>query len=138
MSESYDVALSFAGEDRAFAAYLADAVQPEYSVFYDEFEKAKLWGADLSDALPARYVSSRYCVILLSDDYLAKVWTTLERQALVFEFLRRRGRDYLLPVRVRGCISNIPGVSGLVGYLRAESNSDWPTVRDALLAKLAS
>jgi hypothetical protein len=43
----YDVALSFAGEDREYAEELANALRGKANVFYDGFEKAKLWGEDL-------------------------------------------------------------------------------------------
>lgn len=41
---AYDVAISFAGEDREFARYMAARLRPHFSVFFDEFERADLWG----------------------------------------------------------------------------------------------
>ncbi len=44
----YDVALSFAGEDRSYADALAEALrQRGLSVFYDTYEKYTLWGKNL-------------------------------------------------------------------------------------------
>src|SRR3954454_1990381 len=44
----YDVALSFAGEDRPLAGKLAGLLHARHiRVFYDEYEKASLWGKDL-------------------------------------------------------------------------------------------
>ena len=52
MSKKYDVALSFAGEDRQYAKELADLLDAgKYSVFYDEYELAKLWGENLYEKL---------------------------------------------------------------------------------------
>jgi hypothetical protein len=53
MSEiRYDVALSFAGEDRAKAEELAQLLREGgVRVFYDKFEQARLWGSDLSEVL---------------------------------------------------------------------------------------
>lgn len=64
----YDVALSFAGEDRTHAQSLADALRQRYiRVFYDEYEKAALWGKDLYAHLSDVYQNrARYCVILIS------------------------------------------------------------------------
>lgn len=45
---AYDVALSFAGEDRAHAEKLAQLLKAKgIKVFYDEAEAADLWGKDL-------------------------------------------------------------------------------------------
>ena len=132
----YDVAISFAGEDRKFAKFIATKLTPQFDVFYDEFEKAALWGSDLSDALPRKYLSARYCLIIQSDDYLKKAWTTLERQAIIFEFLKRRGADYVLPVRVRNCSISIPGLSDLIGYLTVNSTRDWLRIVQLIRLKL--
>lgn len=132
----YDVALSFAGEDREVAAFIARHLAPDFSVFYDEFETAELWGSDLSETLPDRYVRSRFCVLFLSPEYLAKMWTVLERQAIVVEFLRRRGQDFVLPVRMRGFTGSVPGVPALIGYITIGSEDDWGNVLDLLRSKL--
>ena len=43
--EKYDVALSFAGEDRLHAKELARLLKSGgYRVFYDDYEKPRLWG----------------------------------------------------------------------------------------------
>lgn len=93
-------------------------------------------GADLTESLPARYESSRYCVILQSDEYLKKAWTTLERQAIIWEFLKRRGKDYILPIVVRDCGMKIPGLSGVTGHTTAKSKEDWDGVVEMLFVKL--
>ena len=44
----YDVVLSFAGQDRQHAKDLVDLLERGgYSFFYDENERAHLWGKDL-------------------------------------------------------------------------------------------
>jgi hypothetical protein len=44
----YDLALSFAGEDRPVAESLAGLLRDDgVRVFYDAYEKAALWGKDL-------------------------------------------------------------------------------------------
>ncbi len=82
----YDVALSYAGEDRVHARELATRIQTAgYSIFYDEFEE--LWGEDLSVKLHEVYgKQSRFCVILVSKHYLKKPWTNMEQ---IFESLKR-------------------------------------------------
>ena len=52
---SYDVALSFAGEDRIYAEALAGALRHHgIRVFYDKYEKDTLWGKDLYTHLSGR------------------------------------------------------------------------------------
>ena len=70
MSKEYDVVLSFAGEDRQHAKELADLLKAgEYSVFYDEYEPAKLWGKNLYDYFSSIYKDqARYCVMFLSEN----------------------------------------------------------------------
>lgn len=139
MKFQYEIALSFAGEDRSFAKYISYELRARsIAVFYDEFEKSELWGADLSETLPEKYRSSRYCVILQSEEYLKKLWTTLERQTLVHEFLSRRGKDYILPIRVRGCNTAIPGLSELVGHLTVRNKQDWRPTLELLIQKLTN
>ena len=44
MAKKYHVALSFAGEDRAYVNEVANALQAEgVDVFYDKFEEDELW-----------------------------------------------------------------------------------------------
>ena len=52
----YDVALSFAGEDRDLARMLALSIEDAgHIVFYDEFDPAALWGTELSVSLADIY-----------------------------------------------------------------------------------
>ena len=76
----YDVALSFAGEDRHYAATLAQLLTAGgYSVFYDQYRQAELWGIDLYVHLSSVYKDqAHYCVIFLSEHYAQKMWTNHE------------------------------------------------------------
>ena len=50
--DKYDVALSFAGEDREYVDAVASHLQEAgVRVFYDRFEETKLWGKNLYDHL---------------------------------------------------------------------------------------
>jgi len=74
---TYDVAISFAGEQRREAEAIASRLRAAgVSVFYDAYEQADLWGKNLYDHLPAVYEHrARYCLMLVSAAYGAKVWT---------------------------------------------------------------
>ena len=116
----YDVALSFAGEDRACAELLAVELQRHgVRVFYDEFEKAELWGRNLYEYLTDVYLRrARFCIMLVSKAYAAKRWTKLEREAAQ---ARAFGEDveYILPVRLDR--TELPGILPTVGYLEWET-----------------
>jgi hypothetical protein len=96
--QEFDVCLSFAGEDRAYVARVARALQRlGVRVFYDEYEKAALWGKDLYEHLNWVYTkAARFCVLFASEHYAAKVWTNHERRRLKQEPLRRIGSTFFL------------------------------------------
>lgn len=111
----YDVALSFAGEDREYAEELANALHGKTKVFYDGFEKAKLWGEDLYVYLSELYAHrARYCVMFLSEHYARKLWTNHERKAAQSRAFREN-EAYILPIRLDS--TEIPGILETVGYL---------------------
>lgn len=114
----YDVAISYAAEDRSYAEQLAGSLRKhDVTVFYDDFEKERLWGKNLNDQLIDIYQNqARYCVLLLSRHYAAKQYTNLERQAAQARALRQP--DYVLPVRLDD--TDIPGMLPTVAYLQ------WP------------
>ena len=52
----YDVALSFAGENREYVREIAKKLKAKkLKVFYDEFEETNLWGKDLYQYLKYIY-----------------------------------------------------------------------------------
>jgi hypothetical protein len=116
MKHRYDLAISFAGEQRDLASYLARRLDASgYSVFFDEFRQAELWGNDLSITLSEVYSrESRFCLILLSNDYLVKPWTNHERQSAISQFISRRN-DYILCLKIDDI--DLPGLPTTVGHL---------------------
>lgn len=79
----YDVALSFAGEDRPYVSLVAAALKRAHvEVFYDEYELVTLWGKDLYAHLTRVYSSAAsYTVLFISKYYAGKVWPDLERRS---------------------------------------------------------
>ena len=67
--KKYDVALSFAGEDRVYVKAVADALQGfGLTVFYDEFVEADLLGRNLIDHLSDIYQNrAKLCVLFVSE-----------------------------------------------------------------------
>lgn len=112
----YDVALSFAGEQRRYVEETARVLRDRgIKVFYDDYENVSLWGKDLYSHLDYIYrEASRYCVIFISGDYATKVWTNHERQSAQARALEENA-EYVLPVRFDD--TKIPGLRPTVGYL---------------------
>ena len=112
----YDIALSFAGEDRQHAEELANLLESNgYNVFYDKYEQARLWGKDLYAHLSSIYKDkARYCVMFLSQYYAQKLWPNHERQNAQARAFKE-SREYILPVRLDD--TEIPGILPTVGYL---------------------
>jgi RES domain-containing protein len=96
----FDVALSFAGEQRSYVRSVADFLRPaKTSFFFDEFEQLRLWGKDLVEELDRVYrKDSRFVVMFISADYKRKQWTSHERRSALAAALQHR-REYVLPVR---------------------------------------
>lgn len=118
----YDVALSFAGEDREYVDNLAEKLKSMgIKVFYDKFETAKLWGKDLYQFLSSIYKdNARYCIIFISEHYKEKAWTTLElrnaQNRALFE-----NREYILPIYLEDVKLN--GINDTIGFLKATDYS---------------
>ena len=117
----YDVALSFAGEDRKYVEEVALFLKKKnIAVFYDYFEEETLWGKNLISYLEEIYThKSKYCVIFISQYYVQKEWTCYESAAAMVRLLdsNMKQKEYLLPVKfdetkVSGVLSTIGVIDG--------------------------
>lgn len=107
----FEVALSFAGENRDLARRIAIALQDEIGrgrVFYDEWFEAELARPNLDTYIQHLYRNdSRLVLVCVGEQYQSKPWTQLEWNAI--QSLERELRDpqatarprlRLLPVRI--------------------------------------
>jgi hypothetical protein len=128
------VALTFAGEDRAYVEEVARGLKAaNVEVFYDNFEKASLWGKNLVDHLADIYQNkSRYVVMFISEHYVQKAWPQHERQHAQARALVAK-EEYILPVRFDD--TAVPGMTNTVGHvdLRKTSSAE---LTELILAKL--
>ncbi|MBM4557995.1 TIR domain-containing protein [Rhodococcus hoagii] len=76
----YDIALSFAGEDREYAEYLQNHLEEyELAVFYDKTEESRILADDVEAILgPIYETESRFVVAILGEKYGVKRWTLFE------------------------------------------------------------
>ncbi len=118
----FDVALSFAGEDRAYVHEVAALLrQAGIHVFYDEFLAADLWGSDLYTLLDDVYrKKARFVVAFVSKYYVNKPWTRHERQSAQARALLAPA-PYFLPVRLDD--SELPGLRPTIAYVDARRTS---------------
>ncbi len=130
----YDVALSFAGEDRDIAERLASLLSDNgVAVFYDDYEQDKLWGKDLYQHLQTIYRDkARYCIIFISKHYAQKLWPRHElKQAQARAF--QESSEYILPIRIDD--TEIPGLNATVGYVELRKHS-LGSLKSLILRKL--
>ncbi|MCP3916040.1 MAG: TIR domain-containing protein [bacterium] len=118
----YDVALSYASEDREYVDRVAKLLEREgLRVFYDRFAAADLWGKDLYVHLDDVYSrQARYCIIFASQFYGTKVWTTHELQGAQARALLQN-REYILPARFDD--TPVPGVRDTTAYVDLRERS---------------
>jgi len=98
-SSEFDVALSFAGEEREYVEDVADALKAAgVKVFLDSDYLADTWGEDLVEYFDAIYrTRSRYAVLFISRHYAEKAWPRAERRSALARALEQRS-PYVLPV----------------------------------------
>lgn len=111
----YDIAVSFAGEQRDYVEAVVRGLGSDIRVFYDKDAQATLWGENLHDYLTDIYQrKARYVVMFVSAAYATKTWTNVERQAAMATAMKQRGQ-YILPVRMDD--TELPGLLTTIGYV---------------------
>jgi hypothetical protein len=111
----YDVALSFAKEDRNVAEEFASALGAKnINVFFDEIQADQSGGSD-----PVFHIAelcrtkAHYCVMLISQHYPLNKWTEAERTS-VRQHALRDVDEYFLPVQLDH--TEVPGITEAAGY----------------------
>jgi RES domain-containing protein len=132
----YDVALSFAGEDRPYVRQIADFLRSNgIRVFFDEYERANLLGKELISFLEDIYKNkARFVIVFASKSYLLKDWTNHElRSALNRAFSFKH--EYVLPIKLDN--TKLPGLHDSIGYL-STTDFSLQAVCEILLEKLGA
>jgi hypothetical protein len=135
-SFQYDVALSFAGEDREIVESIArQLVDCDVKVFYDEFVTHELWGKDLFQHLSKVYRDkAKYCLVFVSKAYKEKVWPKHElRQAQ--ERALFSSSEYILPVIIEDI--ELPGLNRTTAFIDVRKTSPM-AICGLLLRKLGA
>ena len=121
----YDVALSFASEDKSIAEEFAKLLsRTNITVFLDEYTSSDVWGDNTVDHLVNLFArKARYCLLLISEHYPLKHWTEVDRTHAQERALRDASA-YILPVQLDN--SEVPGIMETKGNrdLRQHSVAD--------------
>jgi hypothetical protein len=122
MEFKYDVAFSFAGEDRKYVEDVANVLKEKgIRIFYDKFEIVDLWGKDLGIHFDYVYrKSAKYCVPFISKYYKEKVWTTYEIKSAISKAIETN-EEYILPARFDD--TELPGIRPTIGYINLKDYS---------------
>lgn len=138
MNENYqfDIALSFAGEDRDYVDEVAKLLRSGgVKVFYDVFEESNLWGKDLYEYLTDIYRNKAlYTIMFISDNYAKKLWTTHERKSMQSRAFEEH-KEYILPAKFDK--TEVPGLLPTVGYISL-TNKTVSDFVDIVLQKLVN
>ena len=123
MKYTFDVAISFAGENRDFARAVAVGLKEKnVEVFFDEFYESHTWGENLPDLFKEVFGNhSQYCIMVLSDHYIEKEWPIVESKHAVARFIKSRSKSYILPVHLDGFDGAVPGLPDTLQYISAKS-----------------
>ena len=115
----YQVALSFAGEQRDYVEEVARHLQVrDIAVFYDGFEKVTLWGRNGVEVFQQAFSEqATYVVMFISEAYVEKAWPRHERRSALSRAVLEQ-KEYVLPVRFDD--TPVPGLPEDVLFLRAD------------------
>jgi len=133
-SFEYDVAFSYAGEDRSYVRTVAQRLNTQgIRVFFDESETTNMLGAELLEGFLDKFQKkARFAVAFISANYVSKPWPMHEgRSALARALVEHRA--YVLPVRMDD--SELPGLHPTAGYVDARSRSP-EQLADMIIQKL--
>jgi hypothetical protein len=135
-SHRFDVAVSFAGEDRELVDEIVGLAKAKgIRVFYDEDFRFESWGRDLIEYFTDVYQhQARYAVMFISSHYAEKVWTRQERRSILSRALNDQS-EYALPVRLDD--TALDGLLPTVGYLDARREG-VAGIATAIAAKVSS
>lgn len=119
----YDVALSFAGENREYVEEVAIFLKDfGVKVFYDNFKQDEIWGKNLFEYLQDIYQNkAKYTIVFISNQYKNKKWTRHEYRSAQVRALNEIEQEYILPVKFDD--TELPGLNENLAYISAKNKT---------------
>jgi hypothetical protein len=122
----YDIAVSFAGAQRALVEPIVRACQAlGLKVFYDKDNTVEFWGHNFITGMRAIYggTRARYFVPFLSKEYLASAYPMDEFNTAMRRAIEISADNYILPIVVGSVQVPAELLSPSIGFLRLEDYS---------------
>ncbi|MBF0134663.1 MAG: toll/interleukin-1 receptor domain-containing protein [Magnetococcales bacterium] len=120
MLKKYDVAISYASEDRDFVDKVANNLSSKgLKVYYDVFEKIAVrnWGRRLQEIIYKTYkTDSDFVVVFVSKKYVEKKWPKYELRSSL-EGMLERNVDHLLLAKFDDTILDDFGISNDIVHI---------------------
>lgn len=119
----YDVALSFAGENREYVEEVAIFLKDfGVKVFYDNFKQDEIWGKNLFEYLQDIYQNkAKYTMVFISNQYKNKKWTRHEYRSAQVRVLNEIEQEYILPVKFDD--TELPSLNENLAYISAKNKT---------------
>lgn len=119
---SYDVAFSCAEEDIGVARKIAECLRERKISYYLYTEHtAEHWGNNIFRISMDKYgAEARYVLMLISDTYIRKHWSDIERQ--IAQTVNRVGDAYILPLLLSEKLPAYDGSSSNIMYVKWQDN----------------
>lgn len=119
----YDIAVSFAGAQRALVEPVVRACQAlGLKVFYDKDSTVEFWGRNFITGMRGIYggAKTRYVLAFLSKEYLASAYPMDEFHTAMPRAIEISADSYLLPIVVGSVEVPAELLNPAIGYLRLE------------------
>ncbi|MCB0669147.1 MAG: toll/interleukin-1 receptor domain-containing protein [Saprospiraceae bacterium] len=135
-NREFEVAISFAGENRKLAKYIASQLELiDVPVFFDEYYESNYLGKAWSKEFERIFVrDSRLVVCILDSNHKDKIWPTFERDC----FKKRVPAEDVIPIYLDDTVFvGIPDDIVGIKYKWDDSNPDWQKeVEDKIVFKI--
>lgn len=97
VTKEYDVFISHASEDKQdFVEPLTDALKAAgINIWYDSDQIG--WGNSIRQSIDKGLINSRFCIVVLSPDFIQKYWTNYELNG-IFQKASDSDENILLPI----------------------------------------
>ncbi|MEM1329448.1 MAG: hypothetical protein AAGG07_02685 [Planctomycetota bacterium] len=123
----FRVALSFTGERRSYVKQVADILASCFGqdkILYDQYHEAEFARRDLGIRLPDLYHDeSDLIVVIICSDYDKKDWTGGLEWPAIYDLLKRRQDDAVMPCRFER--ADVDGLYSSSGYMDLDQKSPW-------------
>ncbi|MDW3193344.1 MAG: TIR domain-containing protein [Cytophagales bacterium] len=134
--KEFDIAISFAGENRKLAKYIAEQLELiDVPVFYDELYESNYLGKAWSKEFERIFVhASQFVLCLLDANHRDKIWPTFERDC----FKKRVPNEEVIPVYLDDTVfAGIPDDIVGIKFKWDEELPGWQdTVEDEIVFKV--